>query len=341
MKLALIGTGRIIGDALYAMEPVAGIEKVAIWARNNVARARELADKYGIPAVYTDYTRLLTESGADTVYIGLVNSVHYAYAREALLRGKHVILEKPFTAFAREAEELRTIAAERGLFLLEAVNVLHSDVFDHMRQRLPDLGPVRMVTANFSQYSSRYDGYLAGKIDPCFDPALCGGSLYDINVYNVHFCVGLFGAPREAVYYPNRGHNGIDTSGALILRYPDFVAVCSGAKDSDSPGFVCIQGEKGWLRLDGKPNTGDTVTTLCSGACGSENQRDASGAVVRTAAREDWTAPKRHHRMTREFMDFAALINAGDVSAAAGLTDEAVTVCRVLEQARLSAGIVF
>ena len=55
-----------------------------------------------------------------------------------------------------------------------------------------------MALCNYSQYSSRYDAYLEGDITHSFDPAYYGGSLYDINVYNIHYCVGLFGEPKDA-----------------------------------------------------------------------------------------------------------------------------------------------
>ena len=100
MKLAFIGTGKIIEDALFAAAPVENIEITAIFARpHSREKAESFAGQYNIPEIYTDYGELLKKTEADTVYIGLVNKAHYPYAKEALLHGKHVILEKPFTGF--------------------------------------------------------------------------------------------------------------------------------------------------------------------------------------------------------------------------------------------------
>ena len=111
MKLALIGTGKIIEDALFAMEPVKTIERTAVFARpHSRDEAEKLAKQYAIKEVYTDYEELLKKTEADTVYIGLVNSAHYPYAKQALLAGKNVILEKPFTGFYEETKELAQIA---------------------------------------------------------------------------------------------------------------------------------------------------------------------------------------------------------------------------------------
>ena len=121
MKLALIGTGKIIEDALFAMEPVKTIERTAVFARpHSRDKAEKLAKQYAIKEVYTDYEELLKKTEADTVYIGLVNSAHYPYAKQALLAGKNVILEKPFTGFYEETKELAQIANEKKLFIFEA-----------------------------------------------------------------------------------------------------------------------------------------------------------------------------------------------------------------------------
>ena len=76
------------------MEELSNIEKVAIFARSHSKdKAEELAEKYRIDEVYVDYHELLDKSSCDTVYIGLVNSAHYQYTKDALLAGKNVILE--------------------------------------------------------------------------------------------------------------------------------------------------------------------------------------------------------------------------------------------------------
>lgn len=342
MKLAFIGTGKIIGDALFAVEPVKSIQKTAIFARlHSRKKAEDFASRYQIPEIYTDYMELLENTQADTVYIGLINSAHYPYAKEALLHGKNVILEKPFTGFYEEGKELQRIAEEKNLFLFEAVTVLHSDVLEQMKKNMDKLGVLRMVLCNYSQYSSRYDDYLMGNIAHSFDPQHYGGALYDINVYNIHYCVGLFGEPLDVAYYPNIGPNGVDISGTLVLQYDGFSAVCTGTKDSDSPGFISIQGEKGWMKIDGKPNTADALTITYVDETVKEKVRDDAGAMVRATIRENYKAPEKHHRMTQEFADFARIIDEKDHDTAHDLLKETVTVVGILEKARKKAGIVF
>lgn len=342
MKLAFIGSGKIITDALYAMTPLENIEKTAIYARpKSKAKAESLAMQYGIKEVYIDYQELLQKTEADTVYIGLVNSAHFSYAKEALLHGKHVILEKPLTGFAKEAEELQAISREKKLCIIEAVTILHSDIFYEMKKQVNNLGQIRMFQANYSQYSSRYDNYLQKIVEPCFSREYYGGALYDINVYNIHYCVGLFGAPKAATYYPNIGYNGIDISGTLVMSYDGFSAVCTGAKDSDSPGFVCVQGEKGFMRIEGKPNIAGTLTSVYVDESVKEKVRDAAGAMVRATVTKEYKPCEYFHRMTQEFTEFAQIIDENDWEKADALMEESVIVVKILEEARIKAGIEF
>lgn len=256
MKLAIIGTGMIVNEgALPALKDVPEIQTTAIFARpKSRDKAEKLAAEYSIPKIFTDYDELLADAEIDFVYIGLINSVHYEYTKKALAAGKNVIVEKPFATNAAEVEELKNIALEKNLYVFEAVTTLNLPNFFAIKEKLHELGKIRAVMANFSQYSSRYDKYLAGEVAPAFDPKSFGGALYDINIYNLNFIVGLFGEPLEVDYTANIGFNGVDTSGVAVLKYKDFFATALAAKDSESPSFILIQGEKGYIKTLGTPN---------------------------------------------------------------------------------------
>ena len=331
MKLGIIGTGKIIVDALYAMEPLSEISRNAIFARpHSRDKGEELAKQYSIAEVYTDYDELLDKADIDTVYIGLINSVHFEYAKRALDKNKNVILEKPFAGTYDEAKELVDLAKTKNLFVFEAITVLHNDVITKMKENLPKLGQIRMMLANYSQYSSRYDKYLKGEVDHSFDPEYLGGALRDINVYNLHYAVELFGAPPKTQYFPNTGFNGIDVSGTMVLEYDGFSAVCTGAKDSDSPCFVQIQGEKGYMRIEGKPNVAPNLTIVITDYTKDELVRDAAGAMVRPVLKEEFIPDEVHHRMTREFKDFARMIDEKDFDLAEHYATETLGVMRIV-----------
>jgi scyllo-inositol 2-dehydrogenase (NADP+) len=324
VELAIIGTGGIVKEALKALEKVPMVHCLAIYGREHSrGKAEDLAAKHDISLVYTDYEELLQNEKIEFVYIGLVNSAHYSYAKQALLADKNVIVEKPLTSTYAEAVELAQLAQERKLFFFEAVTLLHMPNFELIKESLAALGKIRLVQCNYSQYSSRYDKYKEGIVLPAFAPQLSGGALYDINIYNLNFVVGLFGRPFNVSYIANMGFNGIDTSGTAIMRYDDFFAVCTGAKDSASPGFLLIQGEDGYIRVDGASNmlqsveigTGDTIV-----------EKNINLYI---------------HRMVHEFIAFNQMYEKNDKNAMASYMQISLNVIYTAEQARKAAGIRF
>ena len=251
MKVGIVGNGMIVPIAIEAMQR-GGIAVTALWCRNEL-KGKPIVEKYQILSQYNDYQIFLSDNSFDTVYIGLTNALHYQYAKDAILAGKHVIVEKPFTVTLAEAKELQELAIKHECMLFEAILSRYSKNYEHLKDEIVKIGKIKLVQANFSKYSSRYDEFRKGIITPTFDKAQAGGALMDLNVYNIHFVIGLFGMPKKVQYYPNLAENGVDTSGILMMEYPTFQAVCTAAKDSSSDPFVIIQAEDGTIIYPERP----------------------------------------------------------------------------------------
>jgi predicted dehydrogenase len=303
MTISIIGSGMIVGEVLAMLsDELPHIKVRSIYAHSNLQRARQLADDFGIERVYCDYDALLREDTADYIYIANVNTAHYAFARKALNAGRNVIVEKPICMTYEETRSLVTIAEEKKLFFIEAVSLLHMPNMTAIREALPSLGKIKLVHCDYSQYSSRYDRYLMGDVAPAFNPDLGGGALRDLNVYNINFVVSLFGRPDSVEYKANRGYNGIDTSGILLMTYPDFQCVCSAAKDSYGKPYASIQGDKGILYVDGAVNTLRHFTVTA---------RDKEGRLL-TVEHEHNTF---RHRLAHEFEEFRMMLEKRDFQA--------------------------
>ena len=250
MKISIAGTGKIAEEVLRMLhKDFSGkIEVTGIYAREkSIEHAIDLCQAYAPTGfVFTDYARMLQEAEADFVYIANANHVHHEYAMQAMLAGKNVIVEKPIAVNRVQTEELIDTAIQRCTYCLPAFSLLYMPLFRQIQEVLPQIGQVRMVHCNFAQRSSRYDRYLKGELTPVFDPSMAGGTLADLNVYNLCFAIALFGPPRTIRYDCNRGYNGIDTSGTLLCHYPEFLAVLNASKDSDGLSYGCIQGEDGY-----------------------------------------------------------------------------------------------
>lgn len=249
MNIGIVGTGSIAHAMAAEFQRAGTFPCTAVCSRRE-ASGQAMAKEFGIPSVYTDFSRMLADPAVEMVYIALPNSLHYTYAKAALAAGKHVLCEKPFVPTAAQADELIRLAAERRLFLFEAITTAYHPNYALVREHLAGIGPVKAVSCTFCQYSSRYDSLLAGQTPPVFDPGFCGGALMDLNLYNVHFVVGLFGEPEKVHYYPNRHPNGVDTSGILVLEYPGFVCQCTGAKDSAASNSAQIIGSGGSILVE-------------------------------------------------------------------------------------------
>lgn len=316
MKLALLGTGMIVTEVLPVLQEIEGIELVAIMSTpRSIEKAQALADQYGMTQATSDYAEILSNPDVDTIYVGTPNNTHYDYAKQALLAGKHVICEKPFTLLAAELEDLVSIAAEKKLFLLEAITNQYLGNFQFIKENLDKLGDIKIVSCNYSQHSSRYDAFKRGEIAPAFNPEMGGGALRDLNIYNIHLIVGLFGQPKSVHYLPNMERN-VDTSGMLVMDYGDFKAVAIGAKDCGAEIKSTIQGDKGSLAVIGPTNSMPQVSLALNG---------------QEAEFLDQNRP--YHRMHDEFVAFEEIISQKDYARAQVALDHSRAVMQVLEEA--------
>lgn len=316
MKLAILGTGKIVEEVLPVLKEINGIELSAILSTpRSIEKAEKLAELYAISQASSDYDSILANPDVDTVYVALPNHLHYDYAKKALLAGKHVICEKPFTLTLAEFEDLAKIAEQKNRILLEAITDQYLGNFASIKANLAKLGDIKIVECNYSQYSSRYDAFKRGEIAPAFDPAKGGGALRDLNIYNIHLVVGLFGKPERVQYLANM-ERGVDTSGILIMDYGNFKAACIGAKDCSADIKSTIQGNKGSIAVLGPTNSMPELSLSLNGQS-------------LTMINEN----SLNHRMYDEFVAFQAIIEHEDMTATKLALDHSHLVMEVLDQA--------
>lgn len=314
LKIGIIGNGGIVRSLFEEVAGKGVLAATAILVRpGSREKGEALAQEFGIATVYTELEAFLQDDSYDFVYVAVANSLHYEYTKACLKAGRHVICEKPFTDTAAQLAELIALAGEKDLYLFEAITLLHSPNFPKIQEALPKLGTLKLVQTNFGQYSSRYDRYLQGDVAPAFAPALGGGALRDLGIYNIHFIVGLFGRPEKVTYYANRGFNGVDTSGLLVLEYEGFIATSAAAKDSASDNYAILQGEGGTMTL----NMGNECRDVCLSCRSGDEHID-----------EPWQG-----RMTQEMIAFGEIYTREDYPRMRALLDHSLAVMEVLEAA--------
>lgn len=322
INLAIVGAGMIATSVLDFINIIDTYKIKAICATKE-EKLKQLATKYSIESIYTNYEAMLLDENIDTVYVAVPNHLHYDFTKKALEHNKHVICEKPFTSNKKELEELVELAKAKELILVEAIMNQHLENYESIKKDLPKLGNIKIVECNYSQYSSRYDAFKKGEIQPAFDYTKSGGALMDLNIYNIHFVVGLFGKPNEVHYYANI-ENNIDTSGILILEYPTFKCVCIGAKDCKAPLSNNIQGDGGNINIT-------VPVSLISNY--SLNLNNQESVVVNRDTKQ--------HRMQAEFEAFAQMIIDKDIEKRDRCLEHSILVMDVVDKAKKDASIIF
>ncbi|MBE6009392.1 MAG: Gfo/Idh/MocA family oxidoreductase [Lachnospiraceae bacterium] len=323
IKIGIIGAGAIIPQSIHAMREEGSLIPVGICSRpESFVRVQELADQLAIPQAYPDVKSLLSGSDVETVYIAVSNAAHYEVAKQALLAGKHVLMEKPFCANREQSAQLFALAKKKKLFCMEAAPVRFAPVIRQVKEWLPQIGRIRMVQTNYSQYSSRYDRFLAGECPAVFDPAKAGGSMMDLGIYQVHFLLTLFGMP-DSWHYSANTVRGIDTSGVLEMRYPDFICSSVTTKDCDGISGFQIQGEAGFITSDCRLND-ITRATL----------------HLRNGQDETFDEARVGHRFIHEMNEFARIVLEKDHGACQVLAQGTLDSLSILDQARMQADIV-
>jgi predicted dehydrogenase len=177
-------------------------------------RLASLGRRYPAAQATTDYRRLLADPQLDAVVIATPVATHFRFALEALRAGKHVLIEKPFTASAREAEELIELAEQQQL----TVMVDHTFIYT---------GAVRKIKETVES------GELGDLL--YFDSVRINLGLFqrDINVvwdlapHDLSIMDYIIGREAEAVTATGSCHieRGIENIAYVMLRFPDeFIA---------------------------------------------------------------------------------------------------------------------
>ena len=321
VRLGTIGSGVIVHSVLDNVRDADGISLEAVYSRTS-EKAEALAETYGASRTFTDINAFVNDDSINTVYIASPNLLHYEQARLALMAGKNVICEKPFVTRFTQAQELRDIAREKGLFLFEAAPTVHLPNFKLLREKLPLIGRVRLVMSNYSQYSSRYDAVLKGEHPNIFNPEFAGGCLMDINFYNILLNNALFGRPESAEYFPNIYPGLADTSGVMVMKYDGFVSTNAGAKDTWGINHFTIEGEKGFIHVD-EPNGLKSIRVVTRDSDDTYNLQPV---------------PDRWHY---EVEEITRLMLSDAYGEAYSLLEVALDTVSVIETARKDAGIIF
>lgn len=245
LRWGILGPGGI-AKAFAADLVLHGFDVRAVGSRSQ-STADEFAAEYGVPNVHTSYESLVNDPEVDVVYIATPHPFHAEQAILALNAGKHVLIEKPFTLNAAEAQAVVALAAERGLVVLEAMWSRFLPHMDRIREIIAagTLGELRNVTAGHNQLLSTDPAHRINA------PELGGGALLDLSVYPISFASDLFGTPERIQASGTLQDVGTDIEVTTLFTYANgATAVTLASSRAPGPNRASIVGTKAWIEID-------------------------------------------------------------------------------------------
>lgn len=149
--------------------------------------------KYPHAKIYKSFEALIADDNMELIVVNTPVQTHYEYVKAALLAGKKVVAEKPFTVTAAEAEELDQLAKSKGSFLSVYQNRRYDGDFAALKRIVKE-----GVLGELVEVQIRYDRY---RVDPSGKPhkegALPGaGNLHDLGSHLIDQALQLFGWPK-------------------------------------------------------------------------------------------------------------------------------------------------
>lgn len=213
LEWGILSTARINRKLIPAIRAAARARLVAVASRSE-SRATDYAAEWGIPQAYGSYQALLDDPDVDVIYVSLPNSLHAEWTVRALEAGKHVLCEKPLALSVTECDQIMAAAQAADRVAMEAIMVLYHPILRKVRQLVRDgaVGDVMLARGNFSFFLDR-------KGDVRWEPALGGGSLWDVGIYPVSFIRWIAGDPDEVFGWQTLSESGVDKTFAGLLRY--------------------------------------------------------------------------------------------------------------------------
>ena len=214
-KVGIIGAGWIADKMAEALSPLKDYCVYAIASRS-IEKAEEFAQRWNVAKAYGSYEEMVDDKDVDLVYIATPHSHHFPHTMLALEHGKHVLVEKAFTANAAEAEILIRTAHEKGLFITEAIWTRYMPLSHKVKEIMESgiIGEPRLLTATLC--------YMMEFKERILRPDLCGGALLDLGVYALNFARMYFGTDIvKTVSNCQLGETGMDMQECISLCFAD------------------------------------------------------------------------------------------------------------------------
>ncbi|KAF1335580.1 Oxidoreductase, partial [Globisporangium splendens] len=189
----------------------------------------------------------LVAAPVELIVISTPTHVHFEQAKQAILAKKHVVVDKPLTIAAKDAQELVDLAKENGVLFAVFQNRRWDSDFLTVRSLIDSgaFGDLVKYEAHYDRYRPSLKGYWKEQAE------LGGGVLYDLGAHLVDQALQLFGEPDavDADVQVQREGGENDDYFRLEFKYSKFpqlqVILTAGMMVKDLGPKYIIEGSKG------------------------------------------------------------------------------------------------
>jgi predicted dehydrogenase len=242
IDVGLIGFG-FAGRVFHApiLSAVPGLRLRAILQRTG----DDAAVRYPETQIVKSMDELLGIDEIKLVVVATPNISHFPLAKQCLLAGRDVVVDKPFTTSYAEAAELVDLARQRGRLLTVYQNLRSNGDFRTIRQLLKcgRLGRIALYEAHFDRYRLQMrPGAWRERAEPG------SGVFFDLGVHLIDQALVLFGWPEAIAADIRIERDGamIDDAFDVFLHYPRMRAVLRASMIALAPDLrYIVRGENG------------------------------------------------------------------------------------------------
>lgn len=282
MKIGIIGTDPVIVEFINAANKCLDVEVHGLYTPNSEL-LKTIEDHQKVKWTTDSFESLLAHEEIDTIYVAQSENEHFKTTKTILEAGKNAIVEKPMALHSKEMETLIQLAKTKNVYLFESVSNIHYPNYARIKENLKDLGEIQNVELAYT------------KENPL--------SLIQLNAYNLHFAIGLFGKPKSIEH--NKNHE-------ITMTYDGFSCHCKAEQSKTSPSFASITGKNGNVSMEGPMN-----------ACETISMNLPKGNRVFSDSEKD--------RMVYEVIRFQEIIRRSDQKSHEALLERSLYVSKVLE----------
>ncbi|TAK68556.1 MAG: Gfo/Idh/MocA family oxidoreductase [Actinomycetota bacterium] len=327
LRWGILGTGQIAKKFVADLAFLPEGEVVAVGSRS-ADTGQEFARQFGIARSYDSYEALVADPDVEAVYVATPHPWHRDHALLAIAAGKALLIEKPFTLNASQAQEIVDAARVAGTFVMEA---MWSRFLPHMvrlRQLLADgaIGDVRNVTVEHSI------GFGVSAGHRILDLGVGGGALLDLGIYTVSFASMILGEPTSVTAVSNLGPTGVDSQTALVLTHTGGrLSTLLTSLEATGANRAAVMGTGGRIELDPSFNLAGGLTLV--------SRQPDSVKVFRDGEVSRYDEPHEGDGLRHQAGEVARCVRAGLTESPILPLAETVSILRTTDEARRQIGL--